>query len=679
MRDLTQPSSDTCQIALMPSGRKGAVPHGSNLLKVAAQLGVELESICGGRQTCGKCQVIVEEGRFPKHGITSRSDHLTPPTAEEESYFAEHGVTGRRLACAARLLGDVLITVPEESQARKQIIAKAATERLIEVAPAVRQVYVEVTPPDLGDARGDWERLSEALQEQWGFEHLSIASKALPSLQPALRAGDFAVTVSLWQEREVLRVQPGYQEGAFGLAVDVGSTTVVAHLCDLRTGAVLATEAAMNPQVRYGEDLMSRVSYANLEPQGLARLNRAIVLTLNDLAEKAVSSAGISLDDVLDMVVVGNSVMHHILLGIHPRELGQAPFALAVDSPLDLRAIDLGLNLNPAARLHFLPLVAGHVGADNVAVMLAEAPQEQDEITLVVDIGTNAEIILGNRARLLVASSPTGPAFEGAQITHGQRAAPGAIERVRIDPLTLEPSLRVIGHDAWIEPAARDHLPPAARPTGICGSGIIEGIVELFLAGIIDARGRFDPAAAGRSDRVQYRGRTGEYVLADAGLTATGKPIIITQNDVRAVQLAKAALYAGTRLLMSRLGVDHVDRVILAGAFGTYINPLHAMLLGLIPDTELDRVTAVGNAAGDGARIALLNREMRLKAAHLARWVTHVSTPLESSFQDEFVAALDLPHVRDPFPHVQEYLPKSREAPSRQKRSRIRQKYTSLR
>jgi uncharacterized 2Fe-2S/4Fe-4S cluster protein (DUF4445 family) len=435
----------------------------------------------------------------------------------------------------------------------------------------------------------------------------------------------------------------------------------------------------MNPQVRYGEDLMSRVSYANLEPQGLARLNRAIILTLNDLAEKAASTAGVTPDDILDMVVVGNSVMHHILLGIHPRELGAAPFSLAVDSPLDLRALDIGLNLNPAARLHVLPLVAGHVGADNVAVMLAEAPNDQDENMLVVDVGTNAEIILGNRRELLVASSPTGPAFEGAQITHGQRAAPGAIERVRIDPSTLEPRLRVIGYDGWLEPDAGEDLSLSARPTGICGSGIIEVVVELLLAGIIDAKGLFDPESASRTDRVQYRGRTGEYVLVEAGLSATGSPIVITQNDVRAVQLAKAALYAGTRLLMSRMGVERVDRVVLAGAFGTYISPRHAMLLGLIPDTDLERVTAVGNAAGDGARIALLNRGMRLKAAHLARWATHVSTPLESSFQDEFVAALNIPHARDSFPHVQEFLPQRNMVETRKKRSGIRQKNRSLR
>ncbi len=665
--------AQTCQIALMPSGRKGKVPRGANLLKVAEELGVELESICGGRQTCGKCQVVVEDGHFPKHGITSNADHLSPPTAREIEYSQEHRLQGRRLACAAEVLGDVLISVPEESQARKQVIAKAASERSIEIDPAVRQVYVEVQPPDLSDPRGDWERLQAALEDQWELTGLSLDSSVLTTLQSALREGDFAVTVNIWQDREVLRVLPGYQEGLYGLAVDIGSTTVVAHLCDLRTGAVLATEAAMNPQVRYGEDLMSRVSYANGDPQGLSRLHRAVIRTLNELAEKATKTAGLAQDDILEAVVVGNPVMHHLFLGIHPRELGGAPFTPAVGSALDLKARDLGLDFHPAARLHTLPLIAGHVGADNVAVLLAEAPDEQDDVMLIVDVGTNAEIVLGNRQRLLAASSPTGPAFEGAQITHGQRAAPGAIERVRIDPQTLEPRFKVIGYDEWIVPGA--DLPHQAKATGICGSGIIEAVAELFLAGIIQPDGLFNASIVERSPRVSYRGRTGEYVLADESLTATGRPVVITQNDIRAIQLAKAALYAGTKLLMNHWGTERVDRVVLAGAFGSFISPYHAMVLGLIPDCDLEKVVAVGNAAGDGARFALLNRSLRLKAVRLAKWVEHVSTPLESSFQDEFVAALGLPHARDAYPTLKAFLPKPTADSKQGHRNRIREKH----
>jgi uncharacterized 2Fe-2S/4Fe-4S cluster protein (DUF4445 family) len=661
---------ETYQVILMPSGRRGKVKRGTNLLRAAEEIGVELESICGGRQTCGKCQVIVESGYFPKHGISSYSDHLSPPQEQEITYCQEHGIHGRRLACAAEVVGDLLITVPEESQARKQVIAKAATDRFIEVDAAIRQVYVEVEPAMLGDPRGDWERLCAALEEQWGLCDLSIDSKVLPNLQAVMRAEAFNVTVTLWQEKEVVRVQPGYCEGIYGLAVDVGSTTIAAHLCDLRTGAVLATQAAMNPQVRFGEDLMSRVSYATSEPQGMARLNRMVINTISDLAGKVASISDIAKDDIMDAVIVGNTVMHHILLGINPVELGRAPFALALFSPLDLRARDLGLGLNQAARIHLLPLIAGHVGADNVGVMLAEAPHEQDDSMLVVDVGTNAEIVLGNRQQLLVASSPTGPAFEGAQITHGQRAAPGAIERVRIDPETLDAQYRVIGFDSWIVPQENESIPPEAKPTGICGSGIIEAIAEMFLAGIINANGLFNEDASKRSSRVRYQGRTGEYVLVDKKHSATGLPIVITQNDVRAIQLAKAALYAGTKLLMQERGIVKVDRVVLAGAFGSFISPFHAMVLGLIPDCDLDNVVAVGNAAGDGARIALLNIKLRQKAEQLARWVNYVETPLAASFQDEFVAALNLPHASDPFPHLDQFLPKAIPQPTRKQRKR---------
>jgi uncharacterized 2Fe-2S/4Fe-4S cluster protein (DUF4445 family) len=698
-----------CQIALMPSGRRGQVAEGTNLLEAARQLGVELESICGGRQTCGKCQIVVQEGYFPKHGLTSSAEHISAVDGREATYRRKHQLGERRLACAAQVLGDLLIAVPEESQARKQIIAKAAGERLIDVHPAVWQWYVETAPARLGDRRGDWERLRQALGEQWGLPALAMDPVVLPALQSALRDGRGAVTVTLWQAApeqpaELLRVQPGYVEGVYGLAVDVGSTTVAAHLCDLRTGALLATEATMNPQVRYGEDLMSRVSYGMIEAQGVAQMHQAIIETLNELARRAAATAAIAADDILELVLVGNTVMHHLLLGIDPVELGGAPFALAVAGPLDLKARDLGLTaVHRAARVHILPCIAGHVGADNAAVFLAEAPQRQEAMTLIVDVGTNAEILLGNRQngrmRVLSASSPTGPAFEGAQISHGQRAAPGAIERVRLDPETLAPRFKVIGAEEWRENSdqlsvSSDQLSVSSdqlsvnrrqspvnskrsqltllRPTGICGSGIIEAVAELFLTGVIGADGRFLEAAAARSPRVRFEGRSAEYVLVDADHSATGRAIVVSQNDVRAIQLAKAALYAGVKLLMQRRGIERVERVILAGAFGSYISPLHAMVLGLIPDCDLERVTAVGNAAGDGARIALLDREERAAVAGLVPMIEYVETAVEPAFQDEFVAAMALPHATDPFPHLDGILPEP--APVTTARARRRER-----
>lgn len=663
-----------CQIALMPSGRRGSVPAGTNLLEAARLMGVEIESICGGRQTCGKCQILVEDGHFPKHNLTSAAAHISPIDEREATYRQFHDLGSRRLACACEIVGDVLITVPEESQARKQIISKAATDRVIDVRPAVRQVYVEVRSAELDEVggQGDWERVQQALAQQWQLERVTIDALLLPALQPALKQGKHTLTLTLWHDSEILRLQPGYAEGAYGLAVDVGSTTVVVHLCDLRTGAVLATEATMNPQVRFGEDLMSRVSYAMMQPQGVARMHRAIIGALNDLARKATADVGLTPDDVVDLVLVGNPVMHHLLLGIDPVELGGAPFALTVAAPVDLKARDLGLKLNIAARVHVLPNIAGHVGADNLAVQLAEAPHQQDELMLVIDVGTNAEIVLGNREQVLCASSPTGPAFEGAQITHGQRAAPGAIERVRIDPTTLEPRHKVIGYDEWIE--ASGAIPDSARATGICGSGIIEVVAELFTAGIIGADGRFSEAATERSPRIRFKGRTGEYVLVDSTHTATGHEIVVTQNDVRNIQLAKAALYAGAKLLMRHQGITRVDRIVLAGAFGLHIDPQYAMILGLIPDCELSKVTAVGNAAGDGARIALLNRDQRLEAARLAQWVHHLQTAVDPNFQTEFVAALGLPNAVDAFPHLEGLIPTATAsgATRRSQRRRVR-------
>jgi uncharacterized 2Fe-2S/4Fe-4S cluster protein (DUF4445 family) len=392
-----------------------------------------------------------------------------------------------------------------------------------------------------------------------------------------------------------------------------------------------------------------------LEPRGVARLHRAVIGALNRLARQVAAAAAIEPSDILDAVIVGNPVMQHLVLGIDPAELGGAPFALAIASPLDLKARDLGLTLGPASRIHFLPAIAGHVGADNVAVQLAEAPDQQDELTLIVDVGTNAEIVLGDRHGVLAASSPTGPAFEGAQIQHGQRAAAGAIERVRIDPITLEPRFKVIGEDDWIDPEAAP--PEHVRATGICGSGIIEAIAELFVVGLVDQDGRFGDAAATRSKRVRLNGRAAEYVLATASQTATGGPIVVTQSDVRAIQLAKAALYAGVKLLLAAGGGRRVERILLAGAFGSYISPKHAMILGLIPDCDLSRVSAVGNAAGDGARIALVNREARLGARRIATTVRHVQIAVAPEFQTEFVAAMALPHLTDPFPHLADVLP----------------------
>jgi uncharacterized 2Fe-2S/4Fe-4S cluster protein (DUF4445 family) len=647
------------QVIFMPSGRRGTAKSGESLLAAARRLGVEIESICGGRLTCAKCKVHIEEGHFPKHAIASNAAHLSEMSDKELSLLARtngHGAEDYRLSCSANVQGDLLIYVPEESRAHKQVIRKAATDRLIDVDPIIRQVYVVVDPASLGEHRGDWGRLQSALYTQWELANLRIDLFALRRLQPALRQGNWAVTVTLWQDSEVLDVQPGYKEGIYGLAVDIGSTTVAGHLCDLRTGQILATESVMNPQVTYGEDLMSRVSYAMGNPVGLDKMHTAIIETLNTLASRAARTAGLQMRDIHDAVFVGNTTMIHIFLGINPEELGGAPFALANRDAMDLKARELGLRFHPGAYAHILPAEAGHVGADNVAVLIAEEPHRQESVTLIVDVGTNAEILLGNRERLYSASSPTGPAFEGAQISFGMRAAPGAIERVRIDPATWQAQFRVIGDERWSDTwQIGSQVPAEAQPlhlaAGICGSGIIEVVVEMYLAGIILADGRFNPDQP--HERVVWQGKRGAYILAAAEQTTNGQPILVTQEDIRNVQLAKAALYAGTKLLMNRAAIERVEQITLAGAFGSYIDPKYAMILGLIPDCPLEQVAAVGNAAGDGARIALLNRHKREEAAEIARQVTYIETAIDPEFQNEFVGAIHLPHATDMFPHLE--------------------------
>ena len=396
---------------------------------------------------------------------------------------------------------------------------------------------------------------------------------------------------------------------------------------------------------------MSRVSYVMMNPGGDVEMTAAVRAALNDLAAQVCAEAGESRDDVVDVVLVGNPVMHHLLLGIDPVELGGAPFALATGLALTRPARELDLALNAGAQVYVLPCIAGHVGADAAGVVLSESPHLSDDIMLAVDVGTNAEIILGSRHRLLACSSPTGPAFEGAQISCGQRAAPGAIERVRIDAETLEPRFKVIGSDKWSTEAGFGQETAATGITGICGSGIIEVIAEMYLAGIINQDGQVDGALAEKSARIRPQGRTFSYVLRD------GEPMLaITQNDVRAIQLAKAALYAGTRLLMDRLGIEQVERIRLAGAFGSHIDVKYAMVLGLIPDCPLDKVQSAGNAAGTGARIALLNSKGRDEIEAVVRRIEKIETAVESRFQEHFVEAMAIPHKTAAFTNLEKVL-----------------------
>ena len=544
--------------------------------------------------------------------------------------------------------------MPAESQVHRQVVRKAASTRTIEMEPATRLYLVDVDEPDMHEPAGDAERLSRALAAEWGLAAPVIPLAVLRDLQPALRRGKWQVTVACHTPANgrprITGIWPGFHEGGLhGLAIDLGSTTIAAHLCDLVTGEVRASSGVMNPQIRFGEDLMSRVSYAMMNPGGDADMTRAVRAGLSDLAAELAAEAGVDPGTILEATLVCNPVMHHLALGIDPVELGQAPFALATSEALELTAGDLDLAAIPAAAaVYVLPCIAGHVGADAAAVALSEDPDRQDALTLIVDVGTNAEILLGDRSGVLACSSPTGPAFEGAQISSGQRAAPGAIERVRIDPVTKQARIRVIGCEHWSDDPA---FPADIAITGICGSGIIEAVAEMRAAGLVDRSGLIGSAAQTGSARCVATGRTHEYVLHDATATG-GARVTVTQGDIRAIQLAKSALYAGARLLMDQRGVDRVERIVLAGAFGAHISPHHAMILGMIPDAPLEAVTSAGNAAGHGARIALCNRSARTRVERLVHDIHKVETAIEPRFQEHFVAANALPHATETFPEL---------------------------
>lgn len=642
-------------VVFTPSGKRGRFPVGTPILTAARQLGVDLDSVCGGRGICSKCQITPGLGEFPKHGLRVESDALSHWNTVEERYKSKRGLTeGRRLGCQATLQGDVVIDVPAESQVHKQVVRKRAEARDIVLNPTTKLFYVEVDEPDMHEPSGDLERLARALEAEWNITGVHADLRILQILQPVLRKGDWKVTVAIHlgdgeNSPHIMHVWPGFYEGSvYGLAIDLGSTTIAGHLCDLVSGTVVASSGIMNPQIRFGEDLMSRVSYGMMNKGGAQEMTQAVREGMNALIRDVAHAGNVDKALIVDAVFVCNPVMHHLFLGIDPFELGQAPFALATSDAMRLRAGDLDLDIHPSARIYLLPCIAGHVGADAAAVALSEAPDKSEDLVLIVDVGTNAEILLGNKNKVLACSSPTGPAFEGAQITSGQRAAPGAIERVEIDPVTKTPRFRIIGVDLWSDQDGFDAAAAISGITGICGSGIIEAIAEMRLAGLLDPSGLIGSAAQTGTHRCIPDGRTHSYVLHDG--TAAGGPLIsVTNPDIRAIQMAKAALYSGARLLMDKFGVDTVDRVVLAGAFGAHISPKHAMVLGMIPDAPLDKVTSAGNAAGTGARIALLNRDARSEIEATVRRIHKIETAIEPRFQEHFVNASAIPNAVEPF------------------------------
>ena len=586
-------------VAFMPSGRRIAVPAGTDVLTAARLGGVDLDSACGGRGICGRCAVNIGEDPGPL-------------TAVELRYAEKRGLpAGRRLGCCVRVERALTVDVPPESTVHRPSVRKSPDERPVCVDPPLRLYSVHLPEPDLHDQSGEAERLEQALHERTGTQVRIDALQVLRQLAAAVQAEGREVTAAVYEGR-VKAVFPGFVETVYGLAVDIGSTTLAVQLCDLRSGAVIADAGAMNPQIRFGEDVMSRVSYAQMNASGAADMTAAVRAGLRALIDEVICKAQVPRERVLHASIVGNPIMHHLFLGLDPVPLGTAPFTPLCAGAQTVRAGDFELNLPAEAPVYLPPLIAGHVGSDAAAVMLALAPFDADEIVLIADVGTNAEIIVGNRERLLAASSPTGPALEGAQISCGRRAAPGAVERIRI------------GADGRAALQTIDDLPAS----GLCGSAIIEMLPELYAAGLMRGDGRLIEGPGTEAD-----GRTFRYRI--------NPELTFSQTDVRAVQLAKAALYAGCMLLLERLGLQQPDKIILAGAFGSYIDPEYAVRLGLVPPSP--SITSAGNAAGTGARMLLVNAGLRAVLDEQVRRTEKIETALEPRFQQLFIDAMAMP------------------------------------
>ena len=642
--------SKQSKVIFQPSGRRGYISNGENIKQASHELGVGIEGLCGDEGTCGKCKVRIEEGVFAKYGIESRMENLSPLNkAEKKLLTSRQQHDGYRLACQTNIHGDIVVFVPEESRLARQIVRKAAGEISVDLKPAVRKYYVELESATLDDTLGDWERLQAELKKSFQLSNLTIDYQALRSLQEVVRQGNWKITVSLWMNREVIGVEPGVAKKSYGLAVDIGTTTVAAYLCNLSTGDVIATDSMMNPQVAYGEDVIARINYSMTHKDGLEVMNQAIVRGINKLAGRTAAQAGIKRSAIVDMAVVGNTCMHHIFLNLDPRYLSQSPFPPSLHHSLDFKAHDLGVKISPGSYVHILPIEAGFVGADNVGVLIAEEPYNQNDMVLIIDVGTNGELLMGNRDKLVSSSCATGPAFEGAEIRYGMRAAPGAIEKIRIDPETLEVHFKVIGKEDW-----NTELEEVGA-SGICGSGIIDAVAQLLVTGVINHTGRFNTDLDTR--RLRKADGKPEFVIAWAKETSIGQDIVVCQQDVRNIQLGKGAMYAGAKLMMHRLGLDKLDKVILAGAFGSYIDKESAALIGMFPDCAQKNIYAVGNAAGDGARIALLNVDKRAEADQKAQEVEYLELTVAPNFEEIFTQAMWFPHMKDRFPHLKRLLP----------------------
>jgi len=623
-------------LIFQPYGKRLRTIKGGTVLDAARGIGVDISSICGGKGSCGKCRIVVRSGQ----------EHLSPPSESEKRTLSEDDlISGFRLACQATAMdeGVTIVEIPRESQMDQQRLLASGLERTVKLTPAVRKLTVHLNKPSLQDSKSDVDRLIDAVESKIGFKP-NIDYEALKKVPSVLRRGDWTVTITLWRDEEIIVVEPGATKDLYGFAVDIGTTKLAAYLVDLNVGRIVATASAMNPQIAYGEDVISRIRYIMDNEENLSRLQSVIVEGINHLLSEACLNAKVESEDIYDMTLAGNTAMHHVFLGILPTYVALMPYTAALQSPVNIKARDLGIRMNQGGYVHALPIIAGFVGGDAVADVLATDVHETKDLSMLIDIGTNSEIVLGNKNRLVSCSCASGPAFEGAHIKHGMRATTGAIDHVWIEPMTYDVGYRTID---------------GGKPRGLCGSAIVDVTAEMLKVGLISHRGKFDMKI--KTPRLRIGGKSGEFVIAWKSEAAIESDIVVTQSDIREVQLAKAAIYSGASILMKRMKVmpQEVRRIFLAGAFGTYVDPQNARLIGMYPDVALERVQFVGNTAGSGARMVLLSDEARDKAHEIAKRVEYVELGADPDFQNEFLKATYLPHREmERFPNVSQILSK---------------------
>lgn len=592
------------EVDFEPIGRRISCKSGDTILDAAQRAGIVLNATCGGEGACGRCIVRVMNGQ------------VSPSNLTEEAELGDQVDRGWRMACQTDVRGNVLIHIPPDSLATAQRTQTEGQSLPIELNPAVRSMTISLLPPNLADLRSDAERLRDSL----GMPDLTFPAAVLRTLSNDLRAHEFNVSVFLHGSSVVAVRSPN--TSALGLAVDLGTTKLAGYLVDLASGETLAVAGAMNPQIAFGEDVMARIGHAISKPEGGEQLRSVIVEALRDMAHDLCTQVNRSTRDVADAVVVGNTAMHHLLLGLPVKQLGLAPFVPAESDALDVPAHEVGFDFSPGASVHLLPNIAGFVGADHIAMLLGSGILEKDGVVLGLDIGTNTEISLIANGKHYACSTASGPAFEGAHILHGMRAAPGAIEKVLIR--NGEIMLQTI-----------DDQPPV----GLCGSGILDLVAQMCKAGIINSRGALNASAG--DQRIRQGDHGLEFVLVSASLNE-GREITFSRSDVNEVQLAKGAMRTGVKILLKKAGIEEqdIDTIFIAGAFGTYLDVQSGIEIGMFPKIAKEKFIQVGNAAGAGARMALLSNKIREQALLVAKRINYVELTLEPSFSHTFAKSL---------------------------------------